>query len=125
MEKGLLFSQNTFTDIKDHWSKGWNKTKNPNIWKSLREDSLQSEQMLHGYSCLASQQFGKLNHKTPIWNDTGDQSDYQLEDFNAGRKLKDKESQSVASETEPLEHLHAFQPVYNPKPKSERLGCFI
>ena len=78
-----------------------------------------------GDSCLAPGQFGTLNYKISIWNDKGDQSDYQLEDYNARRKLQDKESQSVASETEPVVHLYTFQPVYNPKPNAENLDCFI
>lgn len=106
---------------KDHW----NKTKNPNIWKSLREDSLQPEQTFYGDSCLAPGQFRKLNYKTPIWNAKGDQSDYQFKDYNARRKLKDKESQSVASEAKPVVHLNAFQAVYNPQPKGGKLGWFI
>lgn len=96
-----------------------NNKKTPNIRKSHREDSVQPEQTLHGDSCLASGKFGKLNYKTPIWNDKGDESDYQLDNFNARRKLENKESQSVASETEPGRHLNTFQPVHNPKPKGK------
>lgn len=45
--------------------------------------------------------------------------------FKCQKKTKDKESQSSASETELVKHLNAFQPIYNPKSKGEKLGCFI
>ena len=53
-KKGLLCSQNNLTDTKDDWSKGWNKTKTPNIQKPFREDSLQPEQRLHGGQLLGT-----------------------------------------------------------------------
>lgn len=58
------------------------------------------------------------------WNDQGDQSDYQLKDLNARRKLKDKERQSVTSETEPVKH-QCFSTYLQQKSKGENLGCFI
>lgn len=122
-KKGLLVSQNNLTDIQDHWS--WNKTKNPDIWEFLREHGLWPEQTPLGESDLAWRRFEKHNYRTPVWNDEGDQWDYQLNDFNAKRKLEDNESQSVASKTEPARHFNAFQLVYNPRPKGEGLGCFI